>query len=789
MIQSLSFFTNDGIQHDDIVKKVKTFNRYLTKGEIVDDAARVSAEGERFIKQSTIASKETIEYSMHKNILPIVSPMSVQVSTGSFVSGEWTSELGGPWYDQWIQFETKLPTRLYHVSGFSAGVGDEHEVTSFKVYYKHSVQSQDFLFGGQSPEVTFSSASQPLEMSLYLEGGIEGTVFRIIPTTKKSYQGIHGSFQVRLRDLKLYGFDSQYISRFENRPFGNLRSLDFGTNTTGFYGHVPLVTDTDRFSWFAWVNFEENPSWVNANKQNSMMSIHCPDTQEYIVTLCLYQTDENQSPYLYWTVGQQSGSSSSFLEYKTWYHVGFSVDQTSFTLYVDGAIVTQSSVSMSNIQGKTMYVGKSSDAQSLMHGLMYEVVGYDDVLSSQEVTALYENGGIRDVRLHVPGREPIFYYRFESSDIGRDTMGVHADITWVGIPTISHQVPVRVETKFPVSTWHHTSSIFFNGVGSFALSSIHLPSVYSISLWLSIATSAEGPLLSVGERHHLLIENNELKIESEGETLSTGHVVATGSWRHIVVCRDGNAFHCYVDGVSKHTVAFSSVLDPSGSLLFGTRQGGFLEMFLDEIAVFSSLLTDEDVHGIYNSGSPFDLKTYSIGASSTMAYWTFENITFDDYYDENTQVIDRYSNMFSLVLESPHVYPSSNIPVYESYGVSVVPSDGIEVSYSFDDDQALRIGAWIYVENTSSDTYPLIYAGDNHKAIYDASNEKIIVRSGNDELEYDISRVYMLNQWHHIFIIWDTNVTTQQTALYIDGTKRTSMTQCSPGWESTIRVM
>ena len=105
-------------------------------------------------------------------------------------------------------------------------------------------------------------------------------------------------------------------------------------------------------------------------------------------------------------------------------------------------------------------------------------------------------------------------------------------------------------------------------------------------------------------------------ITADGTNFSSGTVVAgitTGSWQHVVITMDGDGststtMEVWVNGVSKGTaaVARSPVKwSVTADFTIADQQGGgqYYDGGMDEVGIWSRLLTDPEIAELYNSGA------------------------------------------------------------------------------------------------------------------------------------------------------------------------------------------
>lgn len=168
---------------------------------------------------------------------------------------------------------------------------------------------------------------------------------------------------------------------------------------------------------------------------------------------------------------------------------------------------------------------------------------------------------------------------------------------------------------------------------SFSLASGNIAdqTAFTISLWVksSSTVAADSGLLTVGNwsgsgQLQLMIRKEagntgQLHFQGYGnspdaETLSTATNLFNGSWRHIVVTYKTAATpttEIYVDGsldkshthTSLPTVVFNTATTYLGTWLVGTNYRGMENGSIDEVGIWSRVLSSTEVSELYNNGS------------------------------------------------------------------------------------------------------------------------------------------------------------------------------------------
>ena len=179
---------------------------------------------------------------------------------------------------------------------------------------------------------------------------------------------------------------------------------------------------------------------------------------------------------------------------------------------------------------------------------------------------------------------------------------------------------------------------------------------YSISVWFK--TSTTGSVMYVinkgfTQMYKLFSYGDKIKFEhkagGDSVTVVSTDDITDGNWHHCVVTadRDGD-LTMYVDGSAESTTADldtanlrSDIDDTARDLYIGSYSkfdGGSNEWNgnIDEVAIWTVVLSAADVTAIYNSGKPNNLlsaSSYNVDRTSNLVgYWRCE----DDFDDSST---------------------------------------------------------------------------------------------------------------------------------------------------------
>ena len=202
----------------------------------------------------------------------------------------------------------------------------------------------------------------------------------------------------------------------------------------------------------------------------------------------------------------------------------------------------------------------------------------------------------------------------------------------------------------------------------------------SISTWIKIdSVSANGLIWAINteegstDQIFLLYHNGVGKVRANFKGGNTSNLADSssglendGNWHHFVVTwqaqakASGNIVKLYEDGSLVDSDAIGSVFSGSPAIFgFGRNAiqnfGQTFNGHINDMAIFSDVLTSSEVSAIYNSGAPKD----EAGHSGLIAYYTLEN-----YSNGDTTVADDADagNNYSLTITNSTDIDSTDTP-------------------------------------------------------------------------------------------------------------------------------
>jgi|TARA_R110000822_G_scaffold49268_1_gene129181 hypothetical protein len=237
-----------------------------------------------------------------------------------------------------------------------------------------------------------------------------------------------------------------------------------------------------------------------------------------------------------------------------------------------------------------------------------------------------------------------------------------------------------------LSSFTDNISFDFDGANDYLDATGDLPAANAlettgtVSMWVKLdSMSANGLMWQItaeeGTDNQLFILYNNAAgvIRGNVKLGGTANLADSGTglegddtWHHIVMTWNSgtktsalNVVKLYVDGSQTDSDAIGNTWSdesPPARMTFGRNSinnTAFFNGHMNDIAIFSDVLSDSEVTSIYNSGAPKDESSHS----GLMAYYTME-----EYSDGDTSLVDDSSNSFTLTINNSTNIDSTDTP-------------------------------------------------------------------------------------------------------------------------------
>lgn len=586
--------------------------------------------------------------------------------------------------------------------------------------------------------------------------------------------------------------------------YSNAKSLQFnGTSSIAKVNWVPATT----FSISMWINAVDpgttrsygvwglsKESATTGGSINPLMVL--ARTVGGFDQFQIYYRDVNNDGYAFFYIPNQN------TWWGNWHHLVLCFSTTSGTqpvIYHDGTLLSHYT---NQLRGSTTnraaaspstytYFGVDSiDNARYFSGKLDEIAIWNSILTQNEVTTLYTNGVYIDGTTNsgnvVSPNTLQAYWRFEASD-GTDIMGGRT-LTFTNT-TISTDVPT-----FPV---FNTKTLSFNGNNQFATSTatITLGNPFTFVVWAKcrvanstgaiidarITGSPEIDAIYIGTAGSLMY----LTSGGQGGSNFTTSVHADLGWHmYAYSCSGTTGAKCYVDGILLGT--HSTVMGILGFNLGSrfTRDQSWFNGQMDEIAIWTSQLSDAEVTAVYNTGVPIDLTATSGNYTSTSTlrnYWRFEASNGTDTKGNNVMNVSNASILTDQTLLSFATMGDTR-NLTQSYAMSN--------STSFLVTKDFTMMAWVYITNLgNNDQTVMTYRHATNNEFVNlilntiGTNRYIGGYYNNTGIVTSGTQVSSINTWYHVAMTVDSS---RAMRLYFNGARLATQTTGIAGSDINI---
>lgn len=322
-------------------------------------------------------------------------------------------------------------------------------------------------------------------------------------------------------------------------------------------------------------------------------------------------------------------SSSASYNDDEWHQVTATLGEAGMNLYVDGLRVAertdvaggQDYSGVWRIGGDNMSGWPNQPVSANFNGIIDEVAIFESQIDASSVLNLFQASGrtadIPEVPTDAYGvgvyaDEPELFWRFDETEgtVARDTTMAKND------GTINGQVGYASDPAID-----HGKSLDFGNENAVVVANRaqNNPSVFSTEAWFKTTTAVGGKIVGFGnaasglsssyDRHVYMRNDGSLVF---GVYTGAENIAASpksyndGEWHHVVSTMSGDGMRLYVDGAlvdsNPQTAAqsFNGYWRVGGDRVWGGASSPWFDGQIDEVAVYSRALTQEEVNDHYS---------------------------------------------------------------------------------------------------------------------------------------------------------------------------------------------
>ena len=541
----------------------------------------------------------------------------------------------------------------FDLSNYSAGsvrvrAGSSASSPGVSGYYNANSSVEVELFGSGSGAIFF------FEGTTSFTGSIDNVIVKEIqaPDAQGDNEGsIYGA--TTLTDA--YSASSPFLPRIQDKASDTVANYGevYGGNAVSFDGSSDYIdtgssfqsTFRDSFSVSMWVK----PDDGQPSAESSFFGTRNSGSEDWIHGNL--QTDGDIAFYYKsnGTASEGRTSSAVFPNGSTsWTHIVLIADNSAnqLKIFSNG---NQLSISGGDLSSITMGDWTSSDelfigardnngtAEKFFDGSINNVKIFNTALTQDQVRELYTKpeltlpAGIASsaLKLDMPMQEGSGVAILDGS--GNQNHGTGSGITWATGQEYGFQHPL-VRSNNPMVFDGSNDYVDFNDIA--------LSGEFTLSAWIR-PTSTNGSFptdkfVVLGDESNAdwfrLDDQNTttLKINNSSLTWDSGATFTVNQWQHLIVVRNSsNSISIYRNGTAytNNSPSNSSVFTPE---FIGRKSTLYFEGMINDVAVWDSALTANEVTALYNSGLPL-LPTTDSGnyasADDLVGYWRNDGVT------------------------------------------------------------------------------------------------------------------------------------------------------------------
>jgi len=597
---------------------------------------------------------------------------------------------------------------------------------------------------------------------------------------------------------------------------GNAVSFD-GTNDYIDTGNAFQSTFRDSFSVSMWVK----PDDGQPSAESSFFGTRNSTSQDWIQSNLhtdgkvsfFYRSDNDTA--------EAKTSSAVFANGVTsWTHITYVADDSDdqLKIYVNGSIVSVTNGGLGSItmadwtSSDELFIGardNNGTAEKFFDGSINNVKIFNTVLTQDQVRELYTKPeltlptGIASsaLKLDMPMQEGSGVAILDGS--GNQNHGTGVGITWATGQEYGFQHPL-VRSNNPM-VFDGSNDYVDCGTGLGNDLGDNYSGSLSMSMWFKAdTTSSNDGLFHIGS---LSSESGEFEVQMYNNTLRFRlsntvwwrqyDFTDTSSWHHLVCIYDTNSesnSKMYIDGVSvgstNGTFPSDADMDFNGlKTIIGSFYSTSLTFdgMINDVAIWGSALTANEVTALYNSGLPL-LPTADSGnyasASDLVGYWRNDGVT---------TWLDRSTNSNNgTVSGSPAsiIVPEGINEGRDSQGYYLTDTDSISSGIRFKDSEKIviqdsetldfetndfSVAFWVYFKDRviNQGIWEKRNDTSNQIRIYtdaDGYINGLAKTSGSTRLHAETNSAPSINQWTYVTWVCDRN---SSNFIYVNGVAQT----------------
>ena len=557
-------------------------------------------------------------------------------------------------------------------------------------------------------------------------------------------------------------------------------ALQVSEFSSGQIRYDPAMIDgiTTNFTFQAWVKLTTLPTGGSYLLTNAYSGATYPSVQVYIF-------DTGVVRFQFYTSNTAGGAQTldgPTLSTGTWYHLAFTYDGSTMTIFQNGSSVATLSTSGSPFtNGYSVSVGSYRPYASgyFVDGRAWDMALWHRALTAAEVLQIYNAGAANNrlSSLFPMTANLVSYWQWESGLT--DTMGTYngtiggaGSLSYVASMTGFGQCMDLTPSKYVTF-----GTVSAYGAGSFSVSCWFNSDVATSGAYYTILGQSDGSNLGFNIFTDTAKSGRiRFEIGTDGvnwRSIWSTNVPSTSTWYHLVVVvdRSTNSAQMYIDGVlqshASDTGAAAGSLSVVGTI--GTKLNYWCaadvvgwnqwDGKIDDCAIRA--LTAGEALQIYNAGAAGNtLSSLFPMTANLVSYWPFDSSTNDAFGSDNGTGTGGLAYATSMSGFSNAIDCSGSD--YVTFGAPAYGTNSLTFSY------------WVKPAALGAGKYQII--GDNRTGSYVGIS--IFCNGPNDYFRCELSSgagysntystsVPVAGTWYHLVIVVDKSTNTQR--MYVDG--------------------
>ena len=321
-------------------------------------------------------------------------------------------------------------------------------------------------------------------------------------------------------------------------------------------------------------------------------------------------------------------------------------------------------------------------------------------------------------------------------------------------------------------------------------------SPFSISFWVNLNSLSGNNNVFIGKDNGspnreygigMFSNNNYVRffIKNQGgnnqQSVDSTTNLSIDTWYHVACTYDGrggsnaaDGMNIYVNAVQETTglikQSYTAMSNTIAPFTIGKYSAAPSQVNgkMDEVAIFSSELSQSDITAIYNNGEPQSLDAYSpfvwfrMGDNATWNgfAWTMTSVGTDTRTARSANMVEA-----NRTTDVPTASSFANTKSILLDGVDDYVNCGNDSSLQFNN--LLSVSAWVKTSTSGKGILAIRVGNTPTQEAFSLTSSGEVRMNNGTRLTANTS--ILDNNWHHIVVTYNTSLATNNLKIYIDG--------------------